>query len=495
MKYLVIGLLLLFSVGVLVFNYNKKTDKEIVFGTVQIPFSSDPIDFDYYTHHYAFSSVFAKLISSEKSGEVFPMLASEWSHLNEFRVWKFKIRKGLEYSNGDMISAADILMNFKRLTFLKKNRDSRSGLLEFLEGYSSFKHIGDNLEGLSVDEDWFILKFNKPMPNLLDIVSFGFYGLAHPSLYDHKTGEWIKNAQVISSGSYEVLKWDKDNYELGFRKESVFVDSEDRIKKIKFELIQKIKTSKDLEHIDILVADKNSLLINDNFQYLGSAHNLKIGYLKCHSWNKVGSPFQNRNIRKWFRKKFYENLRLNQFPVTKSFFPTNITGLKAIVDSDLSDKPVFPLFKLTTHPISLTTKIEENKDKKSIAEIFSDALLALGKDTGAILIQEDLPNDNMYDVAISGTGIESVNYWESVKFMFLSKDGINLPDESGIIIKELAKENPDLSVINQELWDQAIIWPIRHYSSGYWFHKKSNIDYSEINFDSASIDFQFFKIK
>ena len=140
-------------------------------------------------------------------------------------------------------------------------------------------------------------------------------------------------------------------------------------------------------------------------------------------------------------------------------------------------------------------KLIENINKKSIAEIFLNALDSLGEDSGSSLVKNNFTTDEMYDVSILGTGIESVNYLETVKFMFLQKEGIKLTDSTGKILKELALENPDINVINKEIWDQAIIWPIRHYSIGYWFKKDSNIDYSEINFESASFDFQFLKLK
>ena len=80
---------------------------------------------------------------------------------------------------------------------------------------------------------------------------------------------------------------------------------------------------------------------------------------------------------------------------------------------------------------------------------------------------------------------------DTVKFMFLSKEGIKLPDINGKIINELKKQNPDPNFINSQIWDQAVIWPIRHYSGGYWYKNESNINVELINVDSPSIDFQF----
>jgi len=486
-------LISLIFIGIFVMNHNSKSNSEIIFGTTQIPFSSDPLDFDYYTHHYAFSSVFAKLVSTEKSGEVFPMLSSEWKNEKDFTVWKFKIRNDLNYSNGDAITIHDIMSNFRRVAYLKKKNDSKSGLVENLKGYDLFNNLDDKIEGLAIENDWLVFSFTKPMPNLLDIISFGFYGLAHPELYDARTGIWNKELKPISSSTYDIALWDKNNYIIELRKDSKFISLDYRVKRIKFYLIQNIKESKDLDNVDLLVSDKSSLLINNKFEYVGSQVNFKIGYLKCHSWNKATSPFYRLEVRKWFRQAFYNSLEDNKFNITHSFFPLNIQGIRPIKDKELINKPSFDVFKILTHPIGFSAKLKENAKTKSIAEIFSEALVSLGKNTGAEIEQVDLPEDNLYDVAISGTGMESINYLDTVKFMFLSKEGIQLPDSTGLIKQELEKEQPDINFINQEIWNQAIIWPIRHYSSGYWFNKNSNLDYSELNFESASIDFQFLK--
>ena len=92
-----------------IFMKDDKKNEIFIFGTSGYPFSSDPLDYDYYIHHYAFSSVFSKLISSEKSGGFVPMIASEWKNSNNLKTWSFKIRKDLSFSNGDKISSTKCL--------------------------------------------------------------------------------------------------------------------------------------------------------------------------------------------------------------------------------------------------------------------------------------------------------------------------------------------------------------------------------------------------
>lgn len=474
---------------------HKNHHRKITFATPQIPFSSDPLDYDYYAHHYAFSSIFAKLVSTEKNGELTPMIASSWSNSNNFKVWKFKIRTDLKYSNNDIIKIDDVILNLKRIAYLKKINNSRSGLMEFLLGFDDIQNLSDNFDGIKKLNDEIILEFIKPMPTLLEIISFGFYGIAHPSLFNTETGQWKDKKNIISSGPYQVVLWNDNEYEISYRNNVQYFKNDNPLKEIRFSLLSNLKKASDLNDVDIVVADKSSLLIDERFTYSGSSINMKIGYVYCNSWNKKEKIFSDINVRRWFRAKFYKSLEKNNFEITNSFLPLNLQHIQRFSNTYSVEKPNFEHFDLVTHPISISGKIEENNNKKSIAEIFSDGLKALGEDSGATLIQKDLPSDDMYDLTINGTGVESINYIETIRFMFLSKEGIRLPDSTGVITTELNKNNPDINIINQELWNQAIIWPIRHYSSGYWFNETSKIDYSLINFDSASIDFQFLKWK
>lgn len=469
--------------------------KVINFAIPGSPFSSDPMEYDSYVHHYAFTSVFGKLISEGSAGSITPIIAEKWNNADDFKTWHFTIRKGLNYSNGDLITISDIEKNFKRISFLKHQNNSESGVLEFLKGYESIKNLQDPIEGIVVDDTGITFKFVKPMPDLLEKLSFGFYAIAHPSLYDEHSGMWKDNKNVIASGPYQVTQWDENHFRLSLRKNVLYIDYSKSIKEFNLSLINKIKDSNDLEKIDLIVADQKSLLVNDDFVFNGSTNGLKIGYVQCYSWNNPKSPFSDIKVRRWFRQKFYQGLKNSNFKTTTSFFPLALNGVKEVGSVEEYEKPSFEKFIISTSTLPNSAKLNENKNKKSLSEVFQSAMNNLGNDSGAEVQFEEFNegNANNFDLLINGSGIEASDYWETVKFMFNSKQGIQLPDSDGSIKKELKLDNPNIQKINEALWDQAIIWPIRHYSSGFWFNKNSNLDYSSLNFDSPAIDFQFLK--
>jgi len=94
-----------------------------------------------------------------------------------------------------------------------------------------------------------------------------------------------------------------------------------------------------------------------------------------------------------------------------------------------------------------------------------------------------------WDITGYTTGILASAPIDDVRFMFKSKEGIALPDESGNVLSELDQDNVDLQKINEFLWEQGLIWPITHYSSGLW--ARPELDFSQINLVLPPTSFQW----
>lgn len=481
-----------------IFRMNPQDHRTFRFASASMPYSADPIDYDSYIHHYAFTSVLGTLVSSSQKGKITPQIAEKWSHDRDSKVWTFTIRENLKYSNGDLITARDYELSLKRMVYLQKMSNSQSGVLENLLDFDKITDL-KNISSIESKNNNLIMTFKVPMTDLLTKISFGFYSLAHPSLYNREDGKWINKKQVISSGPYEVKKWDDNNYEMLLRKNISYVDYESAIENVIFADLSAIKEKKDLADIDMVVADKSTLMVDDSFEYIGSSEGFKINYVECYGWNDAKGPMHHIGIRKWLRSKFMEGLQKSKFEITNSFFPTIFPGIKKFPLDIQAPLPGNAKFDLITHTMNKSSKIRENSSKMSIQEIFDQSLKNLSSGSEIKVRQIDY-SDSMdiekeLHLAINGTGIEADEFIDTVRFMFLSKQGINLPDANGTILAELNKSEPDVDFINKQIWDQVIIWPIRHYTKGYWFKKNSLVDYEKLDLDLPSIDFQFIKWK
>jgi peptide/nickel transport system substrate-binding protein len=59
--------------------------------------------------------VFDCLVSLNNGWEVGPMLATEWSNSPDFKTWTFKLRDGVEFHNGQPMTAEDVAFSFQRI--------------------------------------------------------------------------------------------------------------------------------------------------------------------------------------------------------------------------------------------------------------------------------------------------------------------------------------------------------------------------------------------
>lgn len=458
------------------------------------PNSTDPLKYDLSVHHVAMRSVFASLVSMYENGRVAPQIASSWSHTDNKMTWKVKLNSNWSFSNGEKISSQDILRSFKRVILIKNQTDSSSGFLEFLKGFKDFHSLEDDIDGLKIINDEIVFYFVKPMPDFLEKVSFGFYSIVHPSQYDSK-GKWINNKKAISSGLYKISKWDDDHFELELRDDITFIQHHDG-------MIKKIAFSFSLDPSEVLKTDLilrerfNYLTDPDDWEYASTMEDSNIVYVKVMKWDDPKSPLSLTENRRLLRSIFYKNLQSVGFKPIKSFFPLSISGVREITEEDRREKFNFEGRKFTVPPFFAPLKSIKNKDKKELGELYRLGFEKFCQEINAVANFENYPENEIeekkvFEMQFLGTGISVENPLDDVKFMFLSKNGIQLPDEGGEIKDHLLKDNVNLQLINQELWNQAIIWPVRHYSQGFWVKKSSDIDLSRLNLAMNPIDFQF----
>ena len=117
----------------------------------------DTVDFQCTTIHYTVAqNVFNRLVESESNEEgdleILPSLAQSWEVSEDGRVYTFHLRDGVFFSNGEPLTASDVLYTFKRLLThpAASNQDIAEDILgakELMSGQT------DRLEGIDVLDD------------------------------------------------------------------------------------------------------------------------------------------------------------------------------------------------------------------------------------------------------------------------------------------------------------------------------------------------------
>ncbi len=141
-----------------------------------------------------------------------PALALEWSSTEENRIWTFKLRKDVKWSDGQPFEPYQVLDGWKRLL----DPLTASEYAYFLYGIKNAKAFNEGtLEdfskvGIKVEGHQIRVELEKPM-------SYFPYLLTHHSTYPvrvdvvNKFGDsWTEPGNLISLGAYNLKVWDHD---------------------------------------------------------------------------------------------------------------------------------------------------------------------------------------------------------------------------------------------------------------------------------------------
>ncbi len=466
-----VGTFLLAAFGVLfLLLHSRKTGEPAMtrLWMMEPPYSSDPIHYDAFVHHIAFTSVYSGLVTQYRKGEYLGVLAEKWEASKDHRVWSFQFRKGVTFETGEEIQPSHLIASWNRVMQIQKRRGSEAGFFDKLEP-----------DGISHDDSSITLRFREPFPRLLDTIGFGLYSVIHPQCFDRDTGDWKCERSVISSGPYKVAKWDHSEVLLELRKEyptSLRHPSAIQSVAIIWDKEQRLLS-------DLVIGASKEDLTAQNYIFYGGAES-DIAFIRCQSWTDKKSVCHDAELRKALRQAFYTELERLGLHVTRSFFPLAIPGIREpSTDSTVTDA----LSRVKGKNVSYRVFAPDVPFLSACTTALSSAATSLGlrfrDEFGPKrqMIADLAPNLPSYtnDLVSIVTGILIDDPEADVRFMFKSKEGIRLPDPTGRAAMELSKVKPDLQRINEALWDDAIIWPVMHFAGGMW--AKAHYDFSMLN--------------
>jgi len=477
----------LLILGLAMTNKNEAQRDDVLIYSSVAPFSVDPIDYDSFVHHVAFTSIFANLITQYEKGKISGVIADEWQSSDDWKTWKLHIRNAMRFENGDLITPEIVKTSLTRIAFLMKEKKSKSGLIENLAGIEKLTGPVDDFEGIKIDGSYLVLSFNKPLKNMLELISFGLYSIVHPNDFDHATGLWKDKKSAISSGAYKITKWDDTAIEVTKRADFNLTHP-NVFKRYKFTANTELKDKADL--ILALSTEEHA-----GYEFKGTTSS-NIAYMQCFSWNETDSPCSDLQVRKTLRFHFYKYLEQHSFQHTKSFFPLVLPNVKEFeledqlnqIEKNDSSKfkrkvrfgRVSPKATGILEVLAEATKYAVNTLGFEFEESFVSNQVFIHNVTGG-------PSKHDFDFSRIVTGILIENPFEDVRFMVQSKEGIRLPDPSKKLHEITDKDEFEVGEVNQQLWDDAIVWPVQHLGLGLWA-RKGMFDFSKINLVLPSTD-------
>ncbi len=457
--------------------------------TYQNPYSTDPLKYDAAVHHIAFRGVYSSLVSQYPSSGLQGDLATQWYSTSDKKKWSFLIPEGMTFSDGSPLTAEVIRKSLSRAAYILKLKGSKAGVLEHLIGYESMKGI-QNIEGIGVEQNGVsrlvTLTFSKPMPRLLELISFGMYAIVSPEDYDADDGHWINPKAIRASGPLKLLSFDDRTIQL------------ERWRQLGPRQINRYSlrwSSEAKNEADLILASSHTVV--DRGREAATGPLSDTSYIHCNSWNRRDSPCHQIETRRWLRTKFYESIESQGLHPPSSFFPPSLITRSPYQSSKNQGQEPKGLFRLNIrlNKSTATTTPVFNKAFKDLLKLSCLHGIFTDPSTEDQLHELD-PNLQSYETDLIGrmTGILLESPSDDIRFMFESKEGIRLPDPTGKIHNLLQNESLDIAAIDQQLLDDAIIWPIGHSASSLIF-TKDLLDLTQLNLVQPPTDLSRIRFK
>ncbi|MBI1776922.1 MAG: ABC transporter substrate-binding protein [Proteobacteria bacterium] len=138
--------------------------------------------------------MFEQLVTRDESNRPIPELAQSWETSPDGLVYRFALRRGIQFHNGKELTSADVLASFRRF--------QRIGLARSL--------LNPVAAMEAPDPDSFVLTLKQPVPVLIEQLSqFGVPLVIYPAAEAEKDGG---RAQLIGTGPYRFREWIPDSH-------------------------------------------------------------------------------------------------------------------------------------------------------------------------------------------------------------------------------------------------------------------------------------------
>ncbi|MBI2152850.1 MAG: hypothetical protein HYU24_03970 [Candidatus Rokubacteria bacterium] len=141
-------------------------------------------------------NMFDSLLHKNKRLEYEPSLATSWKALND-TTWEFKLRKGVKFHNGEVMTAEDVKFSFDRVLDPAKKSPQ----------YGNIRAIK---EVRIVDPETIHLITDRPFPLLLERMVF--FPIV-PKKHVEKVGDQVFGiSQPVGTGPWKFVEWKRDQH-------------------------------------------------------------------------------------------------------------------------------------------------------------------------------------------------------------------------------------------------------------------------------------------
>ncbi|MFC4801432.1 ABC transporter substrate-binding protein [Neobacillus sp. GCM10023253] len=278
----------------------KQEEQVLIFGRGADSYSMDPQNANEIETWRVTKNVYETLVEyDQKTTDVVPALAKEWTTSDDGKVWTFKLQEGVKFQDGTDFNAEAVVFNFERM--MDKTNPSRfDGTFSVYRGmFNGFKGDGSVIEEVkAIDQNTVQFTLAKPQANFLANLGMHAFGIISPEAIK-KYGTKI-NENPVGTGPFKFESWTRNDSVTLVKNENYWKKGLPKLDKLIYKVIPdnsaRLTALKNGE-IDIMVSlnpsDLSSVKEDKNLQ-VTLRPPLNVGYL---SINNTKEPLDNPKVR------------------------------------------------------------------------------------------------------------------------------------------------------------------------------------------------------
>lgn len=315
-------------------------DKVLDRGNRSMPKTIDPhkVFIDY--ERYIAADCFEGLVSEDLNGNPTPGLCTHWEVSQDKTKYRFYLRKNLKWSNGNPITADDVIFSFRRAIQVAKTQ--KASYFEYLSPIKNAENLYNGQAeaselGVRVLEDGVIeIELEKPILYFIE-------GLMHPiaftvpkNIIEKHQNEWTHVDNIVTNGAYKCFEVADKKY-VGLKKNNHYWNANN----VSIEEIKYHSKPDGVNDVDRFIANEIDVVegyggkkvdwVHKNIQ--GNIVKAQIYVTLYYVFNTSKPPFDNLEYRKALsllvdRMKVHSALNNSVYSPLHSFTPPGLRDYK-----------------------------------------------------------------------------------------------------------------------------------------------------------------------
>ena len=149
------------------------------------------------------------LVAYDAKGDVAPGQATKWEISDDGKTYRFTLRDGIKWSNGDPVKASDFVFSYRRIMNPETGAKYANILYPILNAEKANKGQGkvEDIGVKAIDDKTVEIKLEQPTPYFLELLTHQTSLPVHPGSIEKFGKDFVKAGNMVTNGPYKLAEF------------------------------------------------------------------------------------------------------------------------------------------------------------------------------------------------------------------------------------------------------------------------------------------------